>query len=507
MKTKTSPQIIVIFGASGDLTRRKLLPALFDLSQKNLLPEKWAVVGTGRTKYNDTEFRAKMKKHLEEFTKGSESSIKKFIQKLYYQPINTAEVNEYSKLKKRLEHLNEELQIGGNYIYYMATPPSLYETIIKSLGTLAMNEDSETCKRKIIVEKPFGYNLASSKQLNNSLLKVFNENQIYRIDHYLGKETVQNILVSRFANGIFEPLWNRNYIHHVEITSSEHLGVGTRGGYYEGAGALRDMLQNHLLQLVGLVAMEPPSVISATAIRNETMKVFQSFRPFTKEDIKHNIVRGQYTASHIKGQYLKGYREEEGVNKNSTTETYIAMKFFIDNWRWGGVPFYIRTGKRMPTKVTEIVIHFKNTPHHLFTDTTNVGSSNQLIIRIQPDEGILLKFGMKIPGSGFSVQNVNMDFRYADLSENNQPDAYERLLVDCMQGDATLFQRGDAVEATWNFVEPILKETENNKDFKVYGYPAGTWGPEIADNLIEGEEFKWRYPCKNLADDGIYCEL
>ena len=336
------------------------------------------------------------------------------------------------------------------------------------------------------------------------MLKYFNEDQIYRIDHYLGKETVQNMLVTRFSNGIFEPLWNHNFIDRVEITSAESLGVEGRGGYYDNSGALRDMLQNHLMQLVGFVAMEPPVVMEADAIRNEIVKVFQSLRPFSENMIFKNVIRGQYTGSVIRNEKFLGYREEPGVDPYSRTETYVALKFYIDNWRWAGVPFYIRTGKKLPTRVTEVVIHFKKVPHNLFGQSMST-LNNQLIIRIQPDEGILLKFGMKTPGAGFEVQPVNMDFHYSDLSDVNVPSAYERLLLDCMQGDATLYSRGDAVIQAWQFVQPILNAWKTNPEIPIYGYPAGSWGPENADSLITGAE--WRYPCKNLTDDGLYCEL
>jgi glucose-6-phosphate 1-dehydrogenase len=361
--------------------------------------------------------------------------------------------------------------------------------------------------KKLIVEKPFGYDLESAKQLNKKLQEYFDEDQIYRIDHYLGKETVQNVFVTRFANGIFEPLWNRNYVHHVEITGVENIGVESRGGYYDSSGALRDMLQNHLLQITGLIAMEPPSSFESDSIRNEIIKVFQSFRPLDEKDINNSIIRGQYLSSKITGETIPGYREEKGVPPASKTETYVALKLFIDNWRWGGVPFYIRTGKRLPTRVTEVVIHFKPTPHYLFARKSLEDGCNQLIIRIQPDEGILLKFGMKVPGSGFNVQNVNMDFHYSDLMNTYLPSAYERLLYDCMIGDSTLYQRGDAVEAAWKFVDPVLKAWRDDTDIPLYGYSAGTWGPDNADNIIEDGKFKWRYPCKNLVNDGLYCEL
>jgi glucose-6-phosphate 1-dehydrogenase len=384
----------------------------------------------------------------------------------------------------------------------------LYGVIPQQLNKVGLLEERGDTFRRVIVEKPFGSDLNSAQSLNAHLLKHLKEHQIYRIDHYLGKETVQNVLVTRFSNGIFEPLWNRNYIHHVEVTSSESLGVGSRGGYYDHSGALRDMLQNHLLQLVGLIAMEPPTVINSDAIRNEVLKVFQSIRPIRGDDIRKQVIRGQYMASHVRGDALAGYREEEGVPAHSRTETFVAMKLFIDNWRWGGVPFYIRTGKRLPTRVTEVVVHFNPSPHTLFAENNSLSDKgNQLVIRIQPDEGILLKFGMKVPGAGFNVQEVNMDFHYKDLMDNYIPEAYQRLLLDCMQGDSTLYARGDAVEAAWNFVDPILKAWKEDAAFPLLGYPCGTWGPEEADQMIEGEAYTWRYPCKNLADDGLYCEL
>jgi glucose-6-phosphate 1-dehydrogenase len=359
----------------------------------------------------------------------------------------------------------------------------------------------------LIIEKPFGYDLDSATKLNRDLLSEFNENQIYRIDHYLGKETVQNVLVTRFSNGVFEPLWNRNYVDHIEVTSSENIGVENRGGYYDESGALRDMVQNHLLQITGLIGMEPPSSFDSNAIRNEILKVFQSLHMLKPEEVPKNVIRGQYGSSTVRGEKILGYREERGVPADSRTETYVAMKFFIDNWRWGGVPFYIRTGKRLPTKVTEVVIHFKQTPHHLFSRKDSAEACNQLVIRIQPDEGILLKIGMKVPGGGFNIQSVNMDFHYSDLQNTYLPTAYERLLHDCMIGDSTLYARGDAVEAAWKFIQPIQKAWEENKDIPLYGYPAGTWGPENADDLIDKPNIKWRYPCKNLINDGLYCEL
>lgn len=504
-------QILVIFGASGDLTKRKLVPALYKLFSRNLLPEKFAIIGVGRTSYSDEEFRAKMHSALGQYA-GVKKSAKTdvFVQMLYYQSVNTSDANDYSSLKQKTKSVVDKLQIPENIIYYLSTPPSLYEVIPANLAKQGLNfSNPKTGWKRLIVEKPFGTDLKSAKKLNNSLLQYFTEENIYSIDHYLGKETVQNVLVTRFANGIFEPLWNRNYIDRVEITSAESIGVEGRGGYYDHSGAMRDMLQNHLLQLVGLVAMEPPTVISAKAIRNETLKVFQSLRPLTFDDVMHNVVRAQYTESTIKGEKVLGYRQEEGVDPTSRTETFVAMKFFIDNWRWSGVPFYIRTGKRLPTRVSELVIHFKKTPHALFSNVQGMEpQQNQLVIRIQPDEGLLLKFGMKMPGAGFQVQDVNMDFHYSDLNADHLPEAYERLLLDCMQGDSTLYARGDAVEVAWEFVQPILNTWAEGCTAPLYGYPAGTWGPdEVVEELLHDKTKTWRYPCKNLSNDGEYCEL
>ncbi|MBN2348815.1 MAG: glucose-6-phosphate dehydrogenase [Bacteroidales bacterium] len=501
--------ILVIFGASGDLTKRKLIPALYELHRQNLLPENYAILGVGRTQLDDSTFRQKMTGSICEEKKVDEDKLlQNFCDKLFYISIETSKKEEYKKLKTKLQELHKDPDKNPNYIFYLATPPSLYESIAQSLHFFGLSSEENGSWKRLIVEKPFGYDLASARELNINLLSYFSENQLYRIDHYLGKETVQNVMVTRFSNGIFEPLWNRNYIHHVEITSAESIGVESRGGYYDGSGALRDMVQNHLLHLVALVAMEPATEINSTAIRNETLKVFQSLRSYNSNNLEDYVIRGQYVASNVRGEHLKAYRDEPGVNQNSRTETYLALKLYIDNWRWGGVPFYIRTGKRLPTRVTEIVIHFKPTPHKLFNlNEENFNTDNQLIIRIQPDEGILLKFGMKVPGAGYHVQDVSMDFHYSDLSDVHVPEAYQRLLLDCMLGDSTLYARGDAVEEAWKFVDPILKLWKENPEIQVYGYPAGTWGPKIADDLIEGDNLTWRYPCKNLTSDGNYCEL
>lgn len=513
--SRPEDHILVIFGATGDLSRRKLMPSLYALEVLGLLPSKYVIMGVGRSYLNDDAFREAMKEALqthaypEDRNKDQNRQCETtFVSRMYYQQLDPKKQDSYSVLAQRISELRQKWNIDSeNLIFYLATPPLLYEVIPFGLAQVGLHKQTKGWKR-LIIEKPFGHDQESAMKLNASLMTDWQEGQIYRIDHYLGKETVQNVLVTRFSNGIFEPLWSRNYIHHVEITSAENFGVGMRGGYYEGTGALRDMVQNHLLHLVGLIAMEPPASMSAESIRNETVKVLQSLRPILREEVAMSTVRGQYVSSVIAGIPAKAYREEEGVDPESKTETYAALKFYIDNWRWGGVPFYVRTGKYLPTRVTEAVIHFKPTPHHLFSRPGgSCDSCNQLIIRIQPDEGILLKFGMKTPGAGFKVQNVSMDFHYSSLSDVRIPDAYERLLLDSMIGDSTLYARFDAVEAAWAFITPILEVWENNPSIPIHGYPAGSWGPERADDLIEEKDLTWRYPCKNLSENGNYCEL
>jgi glucose-6-phosphate 1-dehydrogenase len=503
--------IIVIFGASGDLTKKKLIPSLFELYKQGLLCDDFAILGVSRTQFTELAFRDNICNDVLNYSESKDVDkdlLKRFAANAYYLSINTEDANDYILLKKKLDELNALKVTHGNFIYYLSTPPKLNETIVTNLGVYNLQDTpDEHGSKKIIVEKPFGYDFDSARKLNSHLHDIFKENQIFRIDHYLGKETVQNVLVLRFANGIFEPMWNRNFIDHVEITSSEFIGVEDRGGYYEGSGALRDMIQNHMLQITGFIAMEPPSSFRANAVRNETMKVFQSLRHINDIDVDKYTIRGQYTSSTIRGEKILGYREEKGVAPDSRTETFAAIKFFIDNWRWGGVPFYIRAGKRLPTRVTEVVIHFKKTPHHLFSKDNRDQIVNQLIIRIQPDEGILLKVGLKQPGAGYKIQSVNMDFHYSQLNDVTLPSAYGRLLLDCMLADSTLYARADAVEECWRFVDPILSQWKDNHDIKIYGYPAGTWGPMESFNLFENSKSEWRYPCKNLTDDGLYCEL
>lgn len=423
--------------------------------------------------------------HNEETTPDT---LDAFCSHLYYQAVNTSDAQDYGKLVPRLDDLHDKYQTCGNTFYYMSTPPSLYGVIPECLAAHGLNTEEYGWKR-IIVEKPFGYDEKTAQTLDVQIHRFFEEHQIYRIDHYLGKETVQNLLVLRFSNGWFEPLWNRNFIDYVEITGAESIGVEERGGYYDGSGAMRDMFQNHLLQVLAMVAMEPPAIINANSMRDEVAKVMHSLRPLTSEDMENNLVLGQYTAAEINGKMEKGYLEEKGVPANSRTETYIALRCEIENWRWAGVPFYVRTGKRLPARVTEIVIHFKTTPHPVFSQNA---PENKLIIRIQPDEAISMRFGLKKPGAGFEAKEVSMDFRYADLAGAQVLTAYERLLLDAMKGDATLFARTDAVHAAWKFVQPILDYKANGG--RIHEYEAGTWGPVAADKLIAKQGKVWRKP-------------
>ncbi|MBF4435413.1 glucose-6-phosphate dehydrogenase [Vibrio anguillarum] len=492
---------IVIFGASGDLTYRKLIPALYHLFASDQLPKSFAILGVSRTQYSDESYREKLKRSLQEMEKTVPDILDAFCEHLHYQAINTSDVAEYAQLATRLDSLAEQYQFTQcNTLFYLATPPSLYGVIPANLAAHGLNSEAQGWKR-LIIEKPFGYDLASAQSLDIEIHRHFQEHQIYRIDHYLGKETVQNLLVFRFANGMFEPLWNRNFIDYVEITGAEFLGVEERGGYYDGSGAVRDMFQNHLLQVLAMVSMEPPAAINADSIRNEVNKVLQSLQPLSDDDLRHNLVLGQYTESEVRGQFLPSYRDEHGVAADSRTETYVGLKMFINNWRWNGVPFYVRSGKRLPTRVTEVVIHFKRTPHPVFGQNA---PENKLIIRIQPDEGIQMSFGLKEPGAGFKAKEVSMNFHYTSLEETKMLTAYERLLLDALNGDATLFARTDAVEACWKFVQPILDFKQDPQS--LFGYACGTWGPKESDLLLHNDGRAWRFPCKNLTDTD-YCEL
>ncbi|MFO7867879.1 MAG: glucose-6-phosphate dehydrogenase [Bacteroidales bacterium] len=514
MQTDIQPHILIIFGGSGDLTKRKLIPALYDLFIKKLLPKQYAIMASGRTDFNDASFRKHLSEGLIQHNNIPEKESAEFLQNCYYVQAAFQKPEETKPFINKLNELDTTYNTKGNFIYYLSTPPSLYKPISENIGKNSLSKPTKKFPgwKRIIIEKPFGTNTETAQDLNNHLQSFFDENQIYRIDHYLGKETAQNILITRFYNSIFEPLWNRNYIHNIEITAAEQDGVGNRGGYYDSSGALRDMVQNHMLQLLALIAMEPPTNFNAHAIRNEILKVFESLRPLTYEPIEKQVIRGQYTRSIINNIEQKAYTQEDDVSKTSKTETFVALKCFIDNWRWGGVPIFIRTGKHLPARVSEIVITFKHIPHPAFIkNASGQQFKNQLIIRIQPDEGIQLRFGMKIPGIGFDVDPTHMSFKYSDKYSQNYkssiPSAYERLLFDCMKGDPSLFTRADAVELAWKFVQPILDEWEHNPSVPLYGYPAGTWGPIKAQEEFKKLYGNWRKPCKNSTNSQTYCEL
>jgi len=500
-KKNIEDQILVIFGSNGDLARRKLLPAIFQLQLDKQLPMGFSVVGAGSQDKTSEEYRADVAKALIEFAPDSllagEIELKQFLEKIHYQQVNNKVESDFQFLNEKLKNLAAELKIPENYIYYFSIPPFMYEIVAYNLVLSLLNNEEKGWKR-IIVEKPFGYSLETAVELDRKLRAGFREEQIYRIDHYLGKETVQNILVTRFYNGFFEPIWNRKYIDRVEITAAEKIGVGNRGGYYDTSGALRDMIQNHLLQVLAVVAMEPPSIFDSESIRNETVKVLQALRPIREQEVPQFVVRGQYAAS---DNNTLNYRNEAGVNPQSSTETYVAIKAFIDNWRWGDVPFYIRTGKYMAERVTEVVIHLKHAPHQLFKQLCLTQPNNMIILRIHPDAGVAIDFGMKIPGAGYKVQNVDMAFRYADLTQKKIPEAYERLLLDCMTGDSTLYARADAVKASWKFVDPILHAWKKNRDIQMFNYPAYSWGPEEANQLFTEQYTRWREPDAKLKNE------
>jgi len=494
-----APQILVIFGASGDLAHRKLLPALQSLDEQGQLPPAFAILGVGRTPLNDASFRQEVEQ------KGAVKAGSKFLERLQYFSMRTDAPEDYAALATRVREMCSSQGISHNVVFYLAVPPGLSERVPQWLAAEGLNNETDGFKR-IVVEKPFGHDLESAKALNISLLSAWNESQVYRIDHFLGKETVQNLLVFRFANELFDSMWNHRYVDYVEITAAESLGVENRAGYFDKSGVVRDMMQNHLLQVLAMVAMDPPLTFDAACVRAETMKVFKSLRKYTEKDVADHVVFGQYTASTIKGQPVAAYREEPGVPPDSRTETFAALKVFVDHPRWYNVPFYLRTGKRLPTRVSEVVLHFKRTPHPAFgIRGGSEAAQNQLIIRIQPDEGILLKVALKEPGSGFRVKTVNMDFHYKSLANTHVPEPYERLLLDVMQGDATLYALGDAVETCWDFIAPVLQYKDNGA--RLFGYPAGSWGPAEADALMQKDQRLWRYPCKNLTTDGETCEL
>src|ERR1700704_1231100 len=492
----SEPVSVVLFGASGDLAKRKVIPAMYDLAVHNSLGPRYAIVGFSRTAMSDESFRetaGDAAKSISEVGPIDPKTWSEFAANLYYQEGEYGNAEDFKKLAQRLDDLSAEKKLGGNRLFYLSTPPEVYPHIVEQLGHAGLAKPaSPDAWVRIIIEKPFGRDLASARELNKKVLCVFDEQQVYRIDHYLGKDTVQNLLVLRFSNGIFEPLWNRNYVDHVQITAAETLGVERRGGFYETAGALRDMIQSHVLQLTSLVAVEPPASFDATAVRNEKLKVLQSIRPFDLEMVAQDVVRGQYAPGKIADKPVLGYRQEPNVNPASKTETFVAAKLLIDNWRWAGVPFYLRTGKRLAKRTTEIMIQFRRAPHIVFREKEI--EPNRLILNIQPDEGISVSFGAKRPGTEMSIGNVTMNFCYREAFGEATRSAYATLLNDCVRGDATLFDRGDSVEAAWSLVDPILDVWSAAKSATVPQYPAGSWGPRESDLLLERDGRQWYNP-------------
>ena len=487
---------VILFGASGDLAKRKVIPAMYDLALYNSLGECYAIVGFARTPMTDETFRNNVGEAAKTISEVGPIDPQKwgdFAANLFYAEGDYSDTDSYSRLLRRLAELEAAKKLCGNRLFYLSTPPEVYPDIVEQLGRAGLARPNKPNSWvRIIIEKPFGRDLASAKQLNKIVLNVFEEKQIYRIDHYLGKDTVQNLLVLRFGNGIFEPLWNRNYVDQVQITASETLGVERRGGFYETAGALRDMIQSHVLQLTSLVAVEPPASFDATAVRNEKLKVLQSIRPFNLEMVAQWVVRGQYAPGKIADKSLPGYREEQGVKPDSRTETFVAMRLLVDNWRWAGVPFYLRTGKRLARRSTEIMIQFKRAPHIVFREREV--EPNRLVLNIQPEEGVSVSFGAKRPGTEMSIGNVTMNFSYKEGFGGATRSAYATLLHDCLRGDATLFDRGDSVEAAWSLVDPILDVWSAAKTAGVPVYSSGTWGPKESDQLLERDGRQWYNP-------------
>ncbi len=497
-ETGLSSCSFVLFGATGDLTRRKIMPGLFSLSSQGLLPKNFVIVAFARRDKDDEVYRQELHENMKEFAPKLPSDgpeWDRFVKNVYYVRSDFDEAEGYTRLANRLTELDKVHELGGNHLFYLATPPDNFSEIIENLGKAGLSKPRrEGGWSRLIIEKPFGYDLTTAKKLNSELNSVFHENQVFRIDHYLGKEAVQNILVLRFANQIFEPLWNQKYIDNVQVTVAETLGVEGRGGYFEQSGITRDIVQNHALQVLTLIAMEAPASLTADDIRDEKVKVLKSFRQFTPEDVANSTVRGQYGPGTIDDKPVVGYREEEGVNPRSETETFSAFKFEINNWRWSGVPFYVRAGKRMPKRVTEVKIQFKAVPDVLFANLPSVKiMPNVLILRIQPDEGTSLEIGTKVPGPEMKVSPVTMDFKYGAAFHAPIRDAYERLILDAIRGDASLFARNDEVELAWGLMTPILDAWSDLSCPLFPNYTSGTWGPEAANGLLtEGKT--WHVP-------------
>jgi glucose-6-phosphate 1-dehydrogenase len=490
------PSTLVLFGATGDLAHRKVVPALYQLWRTNLLPHEFVLLAIGRREYDDDEVRAEFRASLEKYSRVlplDDAAWRSFAGRIRYQRLDFGDAAGFDRLAKRMTDIDREQNSRGNHLYYLATQPSQFSEIVAQLGRVGLDhERHEGGWRRVIIEKPFGHDLDSAIRLNREVGKVFRERQVYRIDHYLGKETVRNLLVFRFGNGIFEPIWNRRHIDHVQITVAESIGVENRGAFYEETGASRDFLQNHLLQLMSLVAMEPPATFDADALRDEKVKVIRAIGDLTPDEIRGDVVRGQYGHGWVGAEEVHGYREEPDVDPESETETYIAARLEVDDWRWSGVPFYLRTGKRLPKRATEIAIQFKEVPHKLFRESAVEPDPNLLAIRIQPDEGIMLRFGAKVPGLGIDVRSVNMDFTYGSAFSVDSPDAYETLILDALLGDASLFTRADEVEGAWAIVTPIIDSWANDAAPDFPNYEAGTWGPDEADKLLARDGRRWR---------------
>jgi glucose-6-phosphate 1-dehydrogenase len=490
------PCAFVLFGATGDLAHRKVIPAIYQLWRTNLLPAEFSLVAVARRPYTDETFAAEVRASIEKFSRVQpidESAWSELAGRITYQQLDFADDAGFDRLGEKLDELDARCGTAGNRLFYLATQPSQVTEIVRQLGRVGLDKEIRGAGwRRLIVEKPFGRDLESARTLNHEVHKVFRESQVYRIDHYLGKETVRNLLVFRFGNGIFEPVWNRSYVDHVQITVAESIGVEGRGAFYEETGASRDILQNHLLQLMTLVAMEPPASFQADALRDQKLAVLRAIAAPDADEVRRNIVRGQYGPGWVGGEAVPGYLQEPEVDSESETETYVAGRFSIDDWRWSGVPFYLRAGKRLPKRATEIAIQFKDVPLRLFRESTGDPAPNVLAMRIQPDEGIMLRFTAKVPGLGLDVRAVNMDFAYDTSFVVDSPDAYETLILDALLGDASLFTRADEVEAAWSVVTPIINAWADSASPHFPNYAAGSWGPEAADELMERDGRRWR---------------